>query len=160
MKDKKDSYLGDVGIIKKIDDLPELKADLIKAFDEKCHNHKAISHYGLLLAQHILDLTKITADETLQECFIINLQWQAGQAKFQEARQVAFKLNRLAHDEKDLIKVKVYRVFGQIAAIPHVKRHALIASDYAITLINVMYPHNLEEVRKERKIQIDLMKQV
>lgn len=49
---------------------------------------------------------------------------------------------------------------GQVAATPHVKRHALIASDYAITLINLMYPKDLEEVRKERKIQIELMKSV
>lgn len=39
-------------------------------------------------------------------------------------------------------------------------QHALIASDYAITLINLMYPGDLEEVRKEREIQIELMKSV
>jgi len=60
--------------------------------------------------------------------------------------------------EKDPIKVKVLRVMGQVAATPHVKRHALIASDYAIKLINLMYPKNFEEVRKEREIQIELMK--
>ena len=49
---------------------------------------------------------------------------------------------------------------GQVAATPHVKRHALIASDYAITLINLMYPKNRDEVRKERNIQIELMKSV
>jgi hypothetical protein len=41
-----------------------------------------------------------------------------------------------------------------------VKRHALIASDYAVTLINVMYPKNMEEVRKEREIQISLLESV
>ncbi|WP_202749602.1 putative immunity protein [Clostridium rhizosphaerae] len=42
----------------------------------------------------------------------------------------------------------------------HVKRHALIASEYEITLINLMYPKDLEEVRKEIKFQIELMKSV
>ncbi|MGE5707479.1 MAG: putative immunity protein, partial [Bacteroidota bacterium] len=48
----------------------------------------------------------------------------------------------------------------QVAATPHVKRHALIASDYAITLINLMFPKNMEEVRKERNAQIALMQSV
>jgi hypothetical protein len=157
---KKDSYMGDVGIIKKIDDIPELKDELIAVFDSKCHSHKAISCYSLLLAQHILDLTNIEPCDAINECFDINRKWQEGKAKFQEARDVAFKIHRLAREEKDPIKVKVLRVMGQVAATPHVKRHALIASDYAITLINLMYPKNLEEVRKERKIQIELMKNV
>jgi hypothetical protein len=160
MKNKKDSYMGDVGIIKKIDDVPELKEELILAFDEKSSSHIDISKYGLRLAQHILDITQIQSDEAILECFEINLKWQVKEVRFQAARDVAFKLNRLAKDEKDPIKIKVYRIMGQVAAIPHVKRHALIASDYAITLINLMYPHNLDEVRKERSIQIDLMRTI
>ncbi len=157
---KKDSYMGDVGIIKKIDDIPELKDELIAVFDSKSHSHKAISCYSLLLAQHILDLTNIQPDDAMNACFDINRKWQEGKARFQEARQVAFMINRLAREEKDPIKVKVLRVMGQVAATPHVKRHALIASDYAVTLINLMYPKDLEAVRKERKIQIELMKSV
>jgi hypothetical protein len=48
MKNKKDSYMGDVGIIKKLDDIPELKERLIEAFDAKSKDHKAISRYSLL----------------------------------------------------------------------------------------------------------------
>jgi hypothetical protein len=160
MKDKKDSYLGDVGIIRKIDDIPELKAELISAFDSKSHSHKNISKYSLLLAEHILTLTNTPHDAAIEEAFEINRKWQEGQAKFQDARKVAFKLNALARQEKDPVKVKVLRVMGQVAATPHVKRHALIASDYAITLINLMHPKNMIEVRKERIIQIGLMKSV
>lgn len=160
MKNKKDSYMGDVGIIKKIDDIPELKDELIAAFDSKSYSHKDISRYSLLLAQHVLDITNIQPGDAINECFDINRKWQEGKAKFQDARDVAFKIHRLAREEKDPIKVKVLRVMGQVAATPHVKRHALIASDYAITLINLMYPNNLEEVRKERKVQIELMKSV
>ncbi len=160
MDNKKDSYMGDVKIIKKIDDIPELKDELIAVFDSKSHSHKAISCYSLLLAQHVLDLTNIQPDAAMNECFDINRKWQEGKARFQEARQVAFMINRLAREEKDPIKAKVLRVLGQVAATPHVKRHALIASDYAVTLINLMYPKNLEEVRKERETQIELMKSV
>ena len=158
MDKKKDSFMGDVKIIKKIDDIPELKDELIAVFDSK--SHKDISRYSLLLAQHILNLTGIQPCDAINECFDINRKWQEGKARFQEARQVAFMIHRLAREEKDPIKVKVLRIMGQVAATPHVKRHALIASDYAITLINLMYPKDLDEVRKERKIQIELMKSV
>ncbi len=157
---KKDSYMGDVGIIRKIDDIPALKEKLIEAFDAKCHSHINISRYGLLLASHILDLTNTPMDDSIAEVFAINQKWQAGEVRFQAARDVAGMILDLAREEKDPVKVKVYRTLGQVAAIPHVKRHALIASDYAITLINVMYPKNMEEVKKEREIQISLMQSV
>jgi hypothetical protein len=66
----------------------------------------------------------------------------------------------LARNEKDPIKEKVYRVMAQIANVPHVKNHALWASDYAVKLINKLYPNNFDEVKKEREIQIELMKSV
>jgi hypothetical protein len=153
---KKDSYMGDVKIIKKIDDIPELKEQLIGIFESK--SHKDISRYSLLLAEHILSLTNTPIDDAIQKCFDTSKKWQDGKAKFQEARQVDFMIHRLARMEKD--PIKVLRVMGQVAATPHVKRHALIASDYAIKLINLMYPKNFEEVAKERKIQIELMKSV
>ena len=160
MNKKETSDMSNVGIIKKIDDIPELKDELIAVFDSKSHSHKDISRYSLLLAEHILNLTNIQPCDAINECFDISRKWQEGKARFQEARNVAFKIHRLAREEQDPIKVKVLRVMGQVAATPHVKRHALIASDYAIKLINLMYPKNLEEVRKERKIQIELMKSV
>jgi hypothetical protein len=153
MDNKKDSFLGDVKIIKKIDDIPELKEELIAVFDNK--SHKDISRYSLLLAQHILSLSKIQPCDAIKDCFDVNRRWQEGKARFQEARQVAFMIHRLGREEKDPIRVKVLKIMGQVAATPHVKRHALIASDYAITLINLIYPKNLEEVRKERKSKLN-----
>jgi hypothetical protein len=66
----------------------------------------------------------------------------------------------LARDAKDPVKQKVYRVMAQIANSPHVKNHALWASDYAVKLINTMYPNNFDEVKKERETQIELMKSI
>lgn len=160
MKNKKDSYMGDVGIIRKMDDLPALKEKLIEAFDAKCSSHIAISRYGLLLARHILELTNTPVDDAIAQVFAVNERWQAGEVRFQAARDVAGVILDLAREEKDPVRVKVYRVLAQVAAIPHVKRHALIASDYAVKLINVMHPKDMEEVRKEREVQISLMQSV
>ncbi len=160
MKGKKDSYMGDVGIIKKLDDIPELKERLIAAFDAKSHDHKAISHYSTALGNHILALTGIPRDDAIEQCFLINEKWRQGEVKFQAARNVAGVLLDLARTEKDPVKEKTLRVLAQVANTPHVKRHALIASDYAVKLINIMHPQNLDEVRKERETQIALMQSI
>ncbi len=154
-KPRKGETMDGVGIIRKMDDIPALKAKLIAAFEEK--SHKQISRYGLWLAEHILTLTHTLRDPAIDACFEVNQRWQAGQAKFQEARDVADVLLRLAAAEKDPVRVKVLRVIAQVAAIPHVKRHALIASDYAVTLINLLYPQDMDAVRQEREAQIQGM---
>lgn len=159
MRNKKEtSDMSNVGIIKKIEDIPELKDELIEVFESK--SKKDISSYGLLLVQHVLNLTNVQPCDAINDCIDVSRKWQEGKATYQDTRQAAAMLPDLARAEKDPIKAKVLRVVGQVTLIPHVKRHALIASEYVITLINLMYPKNLEEVRKERKIQIDLMKSV
>ncbi|MDR1399120.1 MAG: hypothetical protein LBJ41_04280 [Treponema sp.] len=151
------------GIFKKIDDIPELRIELEHIFDRK--SHKEMVRYCLLLGQHILNITNIEPCNEIIESFEINKKWLNGETgkgftKFQIARNAAGKLLHLAREEKDPIKQKMYRVMAQIANSPHVKNHALWASDYAVKLINTMYPNNFDEVKKEREIQIALMKSV
>lgn len=154
----KTNDLDGVAIIKRLDDIPELKEKLIPLYETK--SHKDVSRYSLLLAEHILSLTNMPANETIDACFTVSRAWQAGEAKFQQAREVAFALHRLAREETDPVRVKVYRTLGQVAATPHVKRHALVASDYAIKVINLLYPKDFDEVRKEREAQILMMERV
>lgn len=154
----KQNIMSGVGIIKKIDDIEELKDELIQVFESK--SKKDVSQYGLLLVQHVLNLTDMQPSDEINAYFNVTRGWQEGKATYQETRQAAALIPGLAREEKDPVKVKVLRVVGQAALIPHVKRHALIASDYAITLVNLLWPKNLEEVRKERNIQIEMMKSV
>jgi hypothetical protein len=154
----KENIMAGIGLPRKIDDISELKEELIDIFLTK--NHKEISRYGLLLAEHILNLVNLQPNNAINEVFEINIKWQEGKVNFQEARNIAGKILTMAREEKDPIKDKVLRIMAQIANIPHVARHALIASDYSIKLINLIYLKNFEEVEKERKIQIELMKNV
>ncbi|GHU94581.1 hypothetical protein FACS189479_07500 [Spirochaetia bacterium] len=151
------------GIFKKIDDIPDLRIELENIFDRK--SHEEMVKYSVLLGRHILKITNTEPCNEITEGFNIIKKWQNGEtgrgfAKFQGARDAADKLLKLAHDEKDPIKEKVYRVMAQVTNTPHVKNHALWASDYAVKLINKMYPNDFEEVKRERKIQIELMKSV
>jgi hypothetical protein len=141
----------------------DLRIELENLFNSK--SHKEMVAYGLLLGRHILEMTNTEPCNEITESFEINKKWLNGEtgkgfAKFQIARDAAGKLLDMARDEKDSVKEKMYRVMAQIANTPHVKNHALWASDYAVKLINTMYPHNFDEVKKERETQIELMKSV
>ena len=154
----RENELEGVTIIKKLDDVPALKEALISVYETK--SHKDVSRYSLLLAEHVLSLSGMPINETVDACFSVSRAWQEGTAKFQQARQVAFTLHRLAREETDPVYVLVYRTLGQIAATPHVKRHALVASDYAVKLVNRMFPRDLDKVREIRETQITLMQSV
>lgn len=159
MKNKKEtSDMSNVGIIKKIHDIPELKQELIEVFESK--SKMDISRYGISLVEHVISLTNVQVCDEIKQCIEVSKRWQEGEASYKETRQAAALIPDLARAEKDPVKAKILRIVGQVTLIPHVKRHGLIASDYAITLINLMYSNNLEEVRKERKIQIELMKSI
>ncbi|MDR1898309.1 MAG: hypothetical protein LBR10_16145 [Prevotellaceae bacterium] len=141
------------GIFKRIDDVPDLRIELENIFDNK--DHKEMVKCSLLLGKHILEMTNTEPCDEIKEGFDIIKKWQNGEtgkgfAKFQAARNVADKLLKLAHDERDPVKGKIYRVMAQITNTPHVKNHALWASDYAIKLVNKMYPNNFDEVKRER----------
>ena len=43
---------------------------------------------------------------------------------------------------------------------PRVRWHTLVASDYAATMINVLYPGDLRNVKEERETQIKRMKSI
>lgn len=135
-----------------------MKEELITLFESK--SKIEISQYGLRLVQHILNLTSMEPFHEITKCIEVSKRWQEGKATYHETRAAAALIPDLARAEEDKVKAKVLRIVGQVTLIPHVKRHGLIASEYAITLINLMYPKNLEEVIKERKIQIELMKSV
>lgn len=69
-------------------------------------------------------------------------------------------IHGLAHAEKNAARQKAYRAAAQIAAIPHVKLHAPIASDYAVKMVNLLHPRDMDAVRIEPTTQYELMKSV
>ncbi len=157
-KSKKGSDLSDVNLVGKLEDWAEGKATLVAAFDHK--THRRVSRYGERLAVHVLDMAGMQMDAPLEACCTVIRRWRAGAAHFQEARDMAFEMHELARVESDPLREKALRTMGQIAAIPHVKRHALIASDYAVKVVNLLHPGDREAVRAEREWQIRVMEAV
>ena len=146
------------GLIRKIDDIPELKNKLIAISELK--TKLEISEYACLLAAHILEISGTERSSEIEDCFTIIGKWQNKEVKFQEALEVAGVMNRLARNEKNVIKKKVFRAMAQVAAVPHVRWHGLVASEYAVVIINLLYPGNLDKVEQERLLQIEMMENI
>ena len=142
----------------KIDDIPELKSEFIVIYDTKSHNEMV--RFCLALGQHILDVTGFQPCKEITASFEAIQKWMDGNVNYHEARNLSFEIGRLATIEKDRIKARFFRTMAQVAASPHVKYHGLWATDFSVTLINRMYPGNLNEVRKERERQLKLLKEV
>lgn len=140
----------------KIDDIPELRKEFITIYDKK--SHKQIVQFCLLLGQHVLELTGFSPPDEVAASFEAMKKWIKGKVNYHEARNLSFEINRIARIEKDVIKVRFLRIVAQIAASPHVKYHGLWATDFAVTLINRMFPGDIDAVRKEREKQIELLR--
>jgi hypothetical protein len=109
--------------------------------------------FGLLLGKHLIELTGFIPCDEIKASFEAMQKWIDGKVNYHEARNLSFEIGRIARIEKDLIKVRFLRTMAQIAASPHVKYHSLWATDFAVTLINRMYPGDMDNVRIERSQQ-------
>lgn len=136
--------------------------DLRKILDMEYENSSQIRlcKYALFLAKHILELIEYNSinHAIIQQGFKINEQWQQGMARMYDVRQAGFEIHRLAKACKDPIESNALRVVGQAVATGHMKEHAMVASDYAIKVINLLYPQDRDSVKKERLWQINLLK--
>ena len=142
----------------RIDDIPELRDKLITVYDSK--NHQDMVRFCLALGQHVLDIAGFEPYKEITAAFEAMQKWLDGKVNYHEARNLCFEIHRYASAEKDPVRARFLRTMAQIAASPHVKYHALWATDFAVTLINRIYPCNMEEVKKERELQIRLMQSV
>ena len=140
----------------KIEDAPDLKKAFIKIYEEK--THQEVVRFCQVYATYLSELTAFAFTKEMKQAFISMDDWLAGESSYHAARNLSFEISRLAKKEEDVVKVRFYRTMAQLVASPHVKYHGLWAADFAITLINKMYPGDFEAVKKERLKQIELLK--
>lgn len=118
--------------------------------------------YALLLATHILKLAQYNDmdNSILKNGYSTNESWQKGNARMHDVRQAAFKIHALAKEYEDDILKTALRTAGQAVAAGHMKEHAMVASDYAVKTINLLFPEDLDSVKHERLWQIAHLKSV
>jgi hypothetical protein len=143
----------------KINDAQELRNEFIVEYDAK--DKEDMVRFGLLLGEHILGITGFEPCEEVSSTFAAMQRWLDKLTNYHEARSIDYgRLWKEARVADDLVKERFFRTMHQITCIPHCKYHALWATDFAVTLINRMFPGNLGEVKKERETQLKLIRRM
>lgn len=144
----------------KINDDPKLREVLDQEYETA--SQIQLCEYALMLVTHIRELVDSSNldNEIIEEGLFINEQWQKGKARVHNLRQAGFKIHKLAKTSEDALISTALRVIGHAVATGHMKEHAMVASDYAVKVINLKYPMDMEAVKKERLWQIDELKEI
>ena len=142
----------------KIKDLVELREQLDCIYESK--SQIQLAQWALNLAKHILELVnyEYKTDTVIQDGFATNEKWQIGEARMHDVRQAGFKVHKLARESTDIITQNALRVVGQAIGTGHMREHAMVASDYAVKVINLKFAEDMEAVKKEREWQIRTIK--
>lgn len=139
----------------KVIDDEGLRQAFIKAFDMA--DHPTIAKFGILYVKHLRDCFGISNPPFMDEMHLAIEDWLSGKTNFHPARNLAGALQDLARTEQDPFMARFDRTLAQAAAIPHIKFHGLWLTDFGISLINRRHPGDIEQVQKERQVQIDLL---
>ena len=142
----------------KIKDIVELREQLDQIYENK--SQIDLARWALDLAKHILSLVgyDYEYESVIMDGFDTNEKWQKGEARMHDVRQAGFKVHRLAKESTNVILQAALRVAGQAIGTGHMQEHVMVASDYAIKVMNLKYPDDMEVVKAEREWQIRTMK--
>ena len=138
--------------------------ELRKILDDEYEKTSQIKlcKYALLLATHIL--TMIDYDDMnnpiITNGYVVNEKWQKGTVRMHDVRQAGFQIHQLAKNERDIVIQTSLRVVGQAVATGHMREHAMVASDYAIKVINLLFPNDVNAVKQERLWQIETLNNI
>ena len=141
----------------KIIDNVDLRRKLDQIYEER--SQIELAKWALQLSKYIFSLIEYDYENELiiVEGFTINEKWQIGEARMHDVRQAGFKVHKLARESKDTVLQAAFRVAGQAIGTGHMSEHAMVASDYAIKVINLKYPKDMEAVKALREWQIRKM---
>ncbi len=144
----------------RIPDDIDLRAKLVQEYEKA--SQVQMCRYALGLAAHILGLIDNSNlnRATISEGFRINEQWQEGNARMNDVRHASFTIHQIAKACDDTVVRTALRVAGHAVAAAHMKEHAIVASDYAVKTICLLYPDCMEAIRKERKWQIHHLQEI
>ncbi len=144
----------------KISDDIELRKKLDEEYEKS--SQVKLCKYAILLAEHILTTIKYKDMDNpiITAGYEVNKNWQEGTARKHDVRQAGFQIHQLAKSSQDIITQTALRVVGQAVATGHMREHAMVSSDYAIKVINMLFPNDMNAVRRERLWQIETLSNI
>ena len=133
----------------KIEDNSELRTKIDELYEKT--NQVDLAKWSLLMAKHVSDIVDINYHslEEIVNGFKVNELWQMGEARMYDVIQAGFKIHKVARESDSDIKKIALRVVGQAVGSGHMKEHAMVASDYAIKVINMISPNDFDAITKE-----------
>lgn len=135
---------------------------LRKELDDEYENASQVElcQYALLLAAHVLETIGYDDmdNSIIQEGYAMNESWQKGNARMHDVRQAGFRIHQLAKSSRNVVTQTALRVVGQAVATGHMREHAMVASDYAVKVINLLFPDDDNAIQQERMWQIAHLK--
>lgn len=144
----------------KITDDKELRNILDDEYESS--SQITLCKYTLSLATHIMKMIKYQDIDNaiIKEGYLINQKWQMGDARMHDVRQAGFKIHEMAKACDDIIMQTALRVVGQAVSTGHMREHAMVASDYAIKVVSLLSPDDMEAVKQERIWQIEHLREI
>lgn len=142
-----------------IDDVDEKRGELVEILDQLPHDK--IARWALENAQKYIPYIDATddAEQIINEASYALSQRIAGNISVSELRRAGFLANTLAQRSTNVISKFSARVFAQAIATGHMRSHAIVSADYAIRVVNELYPNDTKQVINERNRQINLAKE-
>ncbi len=120
--------------------------------------HKEVARWAVENARKFIEDIESFADKEsiLEETLNVFQQRLEGKKSAYQLRQAGFLANTLSKRSKADISKFAARVYAQAIASAHMRGHAIVSSDYAIKVIQLKDPKDLDRVRVERERQISL----
>lgn len=141
----------------KIKDIVELRRKLDQIYEDK--SQIDLAKWALYLSKYVFSLIEYDYENesAIADGFTTNEKWQIGEARMHDVRQSGFIVHKLARESKDTVLQAALRVAGQAIGTGHMREHAMVASDYAIKVVNLKYPNDMAAVKELREWQIQTM---
>ena len=142
----------------KVTDIPQKRMELETLLEQL--PHKEVARWAVENAQIFIEDIDIESpadkESILEETLNVFQQRLEGKKSAYQLRQAGFLANTLSKRSKADISKFAARVYAQAIASAHMRGHAIVSSDYAIKVIQLKYPNDLDRVRVERERQIAL----
>ena len=138
----------------KIVDNIELRQEIVELIGFL--NQIDLAKWAISIAKHTLPhLEKEFPDnEKIANGFKVNELWQKGEATVHQVREAGFKVHEVARECQQESSRAAARAVGQAVGVGHMRGHAIVAADYAIKTINVVFNNDLNKATEERKWQL------
>lgn len=144
----------------KIRDDSELRKQIFELFD-KC-DHKISVTWSLEVAKHALKMAGIDYESIpdISNGFLVIERWQCKEAVVCEVRQAALKIHGAARRADSEIIKAALRAAGHAVASGHMKDHVMVASDYAVKMVEIMFSGDDIKIAQERKWQLEQLEKI